>query len=373
MIDPSMKALSDERLKNLQTEMSATRIDLVAIAPTANMRYLLGFAPLADERPTYLLVSQDSYQMVIPTLNADQVESHTGRTSMRWADAIGPEPTLTNALDELGIKPKGIVAADDSMRTDAFLLLQRIIQPQQSLVAGTLMSKLRMLKSEAELDLLAQAADLADRAVAAGAEFCRPGVTELQVASQISAFFKENGAEIVDFTLIASGPHSAFPHHEIGERQLQMGDTIIMDIGATLNGYKSDITRVIQLGEPPAEVQKVYDIVRAANQAGREAAVAGAKARDVDNATRKVIEDAGYGEYFFHRTGHGLGMEVHEPPWITSESDTILEPGMVFSVEPGIYLNGQFGIRIEDIVAVTPEGPCRNLTGTSHDLIVKRF
>ncbi|MDX1521517.1 MAG: M24 family metallopeptidase, partial [Anaerolineae bacterium] len=136
-------------------------------------------------------------------------------------------------------------------------------------------------------------------------------------------------------------------------------------------GYKSDVTRVVQLGQPPEEVQQVYDLVRAANQAGREAVVAGATVADVDRATRTVIEQGGYGEYFFHRTGHGLGLEIHEPPSITSENEMILKPGMVFSVEPGIYLQDKFGIRIEDIVAVTEAGPCRRLTGLGHELIVR--
>jgi Xaa-Pro aminopeptidase len=151
---------------------------------------------------------------------------------------------------------------------------------------------------------------------------------------------------------------------------LQAGDTIIIDIVATLDGYKSDVTRVVHLGEPPPDVRAVYDIVLEANRQGRLAAVAGAKARDVDRAARQVIEDAGYGPYFIHRTGHGLGMEMHEAPWISSDSPTVLAPGMVFSVEPGIYLEGRFGVRIEDIVAVTG-GPCRCLTGLDRALMVK--
>jgi Xaa-Pro aminopeptidase len=353
-----MTDLSGERIKKLQTYMLQAGVDLVAIAPTANMRYLLGFAPLADERPCFLLVGPQATQLVIPEVNAQQVESHTGRKVQRWSDALGPDRVLDQALTELEIKAQGVLAVDDSMRADAFLLLQKVVQPRQSIAAGDLMTELRVCKSAAELELMAQAAALADEAILAGAEACQPGVSEREVASRISTFFRDNGAESVDFTLVASGPNSAFPHHEIGGRRLQPGDTIILDIGATLNGYKSDITRVVQLGEPPAEVQKVHDLVREANQQGRQAAVAGATARQVDQATRRVIEEAGYGQYFFHRTGHGLGMEIHEPPWITAESETVLKPGMVFSVEPGIYLSGQFGIRIEDIVAVT-EGECR--------------
>ncbi len=170
--------------------------------------------------------------------------------------------------------------------------------------------------------------------------------------------------------IVASGPNSAYPHHEVSERQMQPGDVVILDIGATLDGYHSDITRVVSLGEPTEEVQRVYETVLEANRRGRAAAVAGAKAGEVDAAARGVIEDPGYGEYFVHRTGHGLGMEVHERPYIVSRSQTVLRPGMVFSVEPGIYLAGSFGIRIEDIVAVRESGESLCLTGADHGLFV---
>ncbi len=358
------------RLAKLQEEMGQADVALVAIAPTANMRYLLGFAPLADERLCLLLVTPDRVRFVVPELNADQVGARTGMEAIRWTDSAGPEQALTEALSEVELNPPLVLAADAAMRADALLLLQEAAQPERSMSADPLMSTLRMAKSEQELELLAEAAAQADRAMTVGVEACRPDVTERQVAERIARYFREDGAETVNVTLVASGPHSAFPHHEAGERQLEMGDTIIIDIVATLNGYKSDVTRVVQLGEPPTEVRTVYDIVLEANRRGREAARAGARACDVDRAARSVIEEAGYGPTFVHRTGHGLGMDVHEAPWITAESTTVLEPGMVFSVEPGIYLPDRFGVRIEDIVAVT-EGECRCLTGLDHDLIVK--
>jgi Xaa-Pro aminopeptidase len=264
------------------------------------------------------------------------------------------------------------------MRADVLLLLQETIGPQRCVTSGKVMSALRMLKSEREIEALARAAAQADRALMVGAEACQPGVTEREVAEKIADYFRQDGAEAVDVTLVASGPNSAFPHHEASDRILQDGDTILIDIVATLDGYKSDVTRVVHLGEPPPQVRAVHEIVLEANRRGREAAVAGAYARDVDRAARTVIEQAGYGPYFIHRTGHGLGMEVHEEPWISAESSTLLEPGMVFSVEPGIYLEGQFGIRIEDIVVVTDPsatlrtgGECRCLTGLDRALIVK--
>jgi Xaa-Pro aminopeptidase len=358
------------RLEQLQEEMARANVDLAAIAPTSNMRYLLGFSPLADERLCLLLVTPDRIRFVVPDLNADQVEARTGRKSIRWTDSAGPEQALTEALGQLDMDGLLTLVADAAMRADALLLLQEAARPERCISAASLMSALRMRKSEKEVELLARAAAQADRALLAGVEACRPGVTEREVAERIARYFREDGAETVDVTLVASGPNSAFPHHEAGGRQLEMGDTIIIDIVATLNGYKSDVTRVVHLGEPPSDLRTVYDTVLEANRRGREAAKAGARASDVDRAARSVIEQAGYGPYFVHRTGHGLGMDMHEAPWISAESTTTLEPGMVFSVEPGIYLPGRFGVRIEDIVAVT-EGECRCLTGLDHALIVK--
>jgi Xaa-Pro aminopeptidase len=360
-----------ERLARLQAQAAETGVDLVALAPTPNMRYLLGFAPLADERLCTLLVTPHNTCLVAPDLTAPQIEARTGMSTIRWADAGGPLLALRQAATALGIGPGLVLAADAAMRADALMLIQEVVDPVHSLPAAEIMSALRTRKSDEEIEALARAAAQADRAMMAGADACRPGVTEREVAEKIATYFRQDGAEFVDVTLVASGPNSAFPHHEAGDRRLQVGDTIILDIVATLDGYKSDVTRVVQLGEPPADVLSVYDIVLEANRQGRLAAVAGARAQDVDRATRQVIERAGYGPYFIHRTGHGLGMEMHEAPWISADSPTVLEPGMVFSVEPGIYLEGRFGIRIEDIVVVT-EGESRCLTGLDHGLIVKR-
>jgi Xaa-Pro aminopeptidase len=345
-----------DRVKALQASMVATGIDLVAIAPTANMRYLVGFAPIMDERFCALLIGQKKSRAVIPELNADQVQAHTGINPMRWTDAEGARHTLQQALQEMGIKPGAILSADDTMRADSLLLLQEMINPMRSVAAGQIMTPLRIHKSEVEIEMLQRSAVLADKALMAGVEVCRPT-------------FRNGGAEAIDFVIVASGPNGAFPHHETGDRVLQEGDTIVIDIGASLDSYKSDITRMVHLGRPSDEVIAVYDAVLEANTMARQAAVAGKTAREVDLSARETLEKAGYGPYFVHRTGHGLGLETHEPPWITSTSQTVLEPGMVFSIEPGVYIVGKLGIRIEDIVVVT-DGECLNLTGLDHELIV---
>lgn len=360
-----------ERLSNLQSYMQEVEVDLVAIAPTPNMRYLLGFAPLHDERPCALLVRPDKTSLVVPQLNADEVESHTGLEAIRWTDAEGPDKALSTAFKNVGVKPGGVLAADDTMRADVLMLFQEMIEPSQSIPASEVIGPLRMRKSEEEVEGLQRAAEMADKAVLVGVEAIRAGVTEREVAEKIANYFSSQGADSVAFTIVSSGPNGAFPHHLFSDRVIEDGDMIVVDIGAPLNGYQSDVTRMVHVGEPTDEERSVYDLVLEANTKGREAAMAGGRARDVDAAARTVISEAGYGPNFLHRTGHGLGLEVHEPPWITGESDTVLEPGMVFSVEPGVYLQGKFGVRIEDIVMVTENGECHCFTGLERELIIR--
>ncbi|MCL4295558.1 MAG: Xaa-Pro peptidase family protein [Anaerolineae bacterium] len=356
------------RLFQLQTMMQAANIDLVAIGPTANMRYLLGYVPHPDERLCLLLISSERVKLVVPTLNAGDVAAHTDLPLEQWPDAEGPFQALRRAVSGLPIKR---LAIDGTMRADFLLpLLAATNQPEAITVEG-LLAPLRARKSAEEIEALALAAAQAGRAMQAAMEACRPGVTEAEVAWIVEETFRKDGAEAVTFSLVASGPHGAFPHHHSGPRRLQGGDAVIIDIGATLNGYQSDITRMVFIGEPPADFLRAYEAVLAANERGRAAVRPGIMAQEVDRATRSTLEAAGYGDYFIHRTGHGLGLEIHEAPYIMAGSELTLEVGMVFSVEPGIYLPGQFGIRIEDIVAVTETG-ARTLTGFDRQLVIKK-
>jgi Xaa-Pro aminopeptidase len=360
---------SADRLRRLQEQMVASGVDLVAIGPTANMRYLLGFMPLALKRLCVLLVSSKATRLIAGTLNAVELEAHTGMEAIPWTDSDGPYPTVVKELKTFGMPQVSVLAVDDTMHAAALLLLQEVFSPRKSVAAGPLLDTLRICKTETEIEALARSAAQADRAFRVGADACHPGMTEREVANKIATYFLQDGAEAVDFTIVASGPNGAFPHHHPVDRRLQSGDAVVIDIGATLDGYKSDVCRTVYLGEPPAEVCAAYQAVLEANQCAHQAAIAGVHARTVDHAARNSLERAGYASYFLHRTGHGLGLETHEPPWITSESDTLLKPGMVFSIEPGVYLSGKFGIRIEDIVVVT-EDKCRCLTGLDHELII---
>ncbi len=359
--------LTQERLQALQARMQENKIDLAAVGPTANMRYLLGFAPHPDERVCLLLVSQRAVRMVTPTLNQAEIAAHTDVELVGWADADGPKGALRQAL--AGWPSPRSLAVDGPMRADFLLNLQQVISPAQTQPLDPIISPLRQRKSTEEVEGLARAAAQADRATRAAVNACKPGVTEAEVAWAVEAAFRQDGADAVDFTIIASGPNGAYPHHHSGERKLQRGDAIIIDIGATLNGYKSDITRMVHLGQPSAEFRQAYAAVLQANERARAAIRPGVTAGEIDRMARSSLEAAGYGPYFTHRLGHGIGLEVHEEPWIMAGNSTVLEEGMAFSVEPGVYLVGKFGVRIEDIVLVTQSG-VRTLTGFDHALAI---
>lgn len=357
-----------ERLEALQGRMQDLQVDMVAVGPTANMRYLLGFMPHPDERLCLLLIEKDKTRMVVPALNAEDIAAHTDQELVIWSDAEGPEQALRKILHPA--YTPGTLAVDGAMRADFLIHLQTLAKPEKVIPTEGLISPLRLRKSPEEIQALAHAAEQADRAMQAGVDACLPGVTEAEVAWVVETAFRQDGAEIVDFTLIAAGPNGAYPHHHAGEHALQRGDAIILDIGATLDGYKSDITRMVYLGNPTAEFLKAFDAVSEANQRARAAVQVGKTAGDIDGVARGILEQAGYGQYFTHRTGHGLGLEGHEPPWIMSGEGTELEEGMVFSIEPGVYLAGKFGVRVEDIVAVSKSG-ARTLTGFDHSLVIK--
>jgi Xaa-Pro aminopeptidase len=193
------------------------------------------------------------------------------------------------------------------------------------------------------------------------------GRPESEVAADLAGFLREHGHSEIDFTVVGSGLNGANPHHEFGERVIEEGDMVVLDFGGLKDGYASDTTRTVHVGEPTDDEREVYEVVRRAQQAGFEAVRPGVECQEIDRAARRVIADAGYGEQFIHRTGHGIGLTTHEPPYMVEGDTNPLERGMCFSIEPGVYLPGKFGVRIEDIVTVTDDGG-RRFNDTSHDL-----
>jgi len=358
-----------KRVRRLQELIVAEEVDLVAIGPTTHMRYLLGNAPYPDERLCLLLISRDELQMIVPKLNEETIASFTDIELIPWEDAKGPKSALQASL--LSKKKVERLAIDGAMRADFLLPLLSIIEPEEIPSADPIISSLRIRKSPEEIEALFRAAQQADRAMQAAIDACRPGVTEKEVAWEAEVAFRKEGAEAVAFTIVAAGANGAHPHHHSGEKVMKDGEGVIIDIGASLNGYMSDITRTVHLGEPGEEFRRVYDVVLQANEEGRSAVRPGVAAGEIDTAARRVIEEAGYGPFFIHRTGHGIGLDTHEAPWIMQGGEQALEPGMAFSVEPGIYLPGKLGVRIEDIVVVVDEG-VRTLTEYDHHAVVKK-
>jgi Xaa-Pro aminopeptidase len=351
-----------QRRTRLQSALTEAGLAMCAVAPTDNIRWLLGFSPHPDERLCLLLVTPDRVLMVAPALNAEDIAARAPELELvRWADADGPADALAQALETAGVSGTVRVAADPEMRADHLLALQSAL-PQATAVDGgpALFGPLRVTKDAAEIEAMRRSATLADAAIRAAWAACAPGVSERTVAEAIDEAFRAGGAE-PEFAIVGGGEHSAYPHHETGARALTQGDAVVIDLGARLGGYYSDITRMAFVGQPGERYREVHAVVEAAVQAAMAAARPGATCGAVDAAARGVIEDAGYGEYFVHRTGHGLGLSVHEQPWIAAGSEVEMLPGMVHSIEPGIYMPGQFGIRLEDIVVITDDG-CERLS-----------
>jgi D-alanyl-D-alanine dipeptidase len=281
-----------------------------------------------------------------------------------WTDGSDPYLATARLLD-----PAGRYAVSDSAWAMHLLGLQDRLPKSRYVSMTDALPMLRAVKDADELTRLAGAAEAADAAYYDLLEIEFAGRTETELGAELADLLRTHGHSQVDFTVVGSGPNGASPHHEIGPRVIANGDMVVLDFGGLKDGYGSDTTRTVHVGEPDEEERKVHDIVRAAQQAGFEAVRPGAACQDIDRAARAVITDAGYGEYFIHRTGHGIGLTTHEPPYLVEGEAQPLVPGMCFSVEPGIYLPGRFGVRIEDIVTVTEDGG-RRLNRTPHEMAI---
>lgn len=340
------------RMANLRARMAATDTDLVVIGPSSHMLYLADLSPHGDERPVLLMVSKAFAGFLMPGLNVDSARQHTDLPFFAWADADGPNAALAELLAATGVpRVNPSIVLDETMRADFALLVLDALPGARRRFTQDTVGYLRSRKDEAEYDALKKSAVLNDAAMAAGFAALRPGVTEIEVATAIRDFYKANGAT-TEFCSVCFGPNGAFPHHHTGDTRLRDGDAVLIDTGARIHGYPSDMTRVGFFGTAPEGFGQIHSILDRAVDAAIAAAKSGVKASEVDKAARDVITAAGYGPNFLHRTGHGLGIDVHETPFITATSETVLDEGMVFSIEPGIYLQGQFGLRLEEIVII---------------------
>jgi Xaa-Pro aminopeptidase len=299
--------------------------------------------------------------MIVPALERPGAEP--APVELRdWADGDDAYAAAAGLLD-----PHGAYAVSDSAWAMHVLGLQRTLPGSRYVSMTDALPTLRAVKDDEELERMAAAGAAADAAFEEIATSRFSGRTEAEIAAELARLLLAHGHERAEFTIVASGPNGANPHHEESDRVVEEGDMVVMDFGGMKDGYGSDTTRTVHVGEPTEEEAEVYEVVRRAQQAGFEAVRPGAACQDVDRAARGVIAEAGYGEQFIHRTGHGIGLTVHEPPYIIEGETRPIEPGMCFSIEPGIYLPGRFGVRIEDIVAATAGGG-RRLNDTSREL-----
>ncbi|MDQ7807783.1 Xaa-Pro peptidase family protein [Amycolatopsis sp. A133] len=359
------------RLDRARAAAAAASTDALLIAPGSDLRYLLGQAGGSFERLTTLVVPADGTPaLVVPKLEApgyaDVPADELGVELLTWVDGDDPYKLVA---DRLG-KP-GRVAVSDFTPALHVLALRAALGEAEQTLAGPVVRELRMRKDAAEIASLREAGAAIDRVHARVHEWLRPGRTEAEVGADIAAAIVEEGHVRADFVIVGSGPNGASPHHDVSERVINKGDVVVVDIGGPLPaGYNSDSTRTYAVGEPrDADVAETYAVLQRAQAAAVAAVKPGVTAEAVDAAARDVIAEAGFGEYFIHRTGHGIGLDVHEEPYIIAGNGLPLEPGMAFSVEPGIYQPGRWGARIEDIVIVTEDG-VESVNNQPHELVV---
>jgi Xaa-Pro aminopeptidase len=349
--------------------------DLLVLTPGSDLRYLTGYNAHAMERLTALAVPREGEPfLVVPRLEAQMVDASPagalGLMVLAWDETDDPFALLASAATaRLGTAPKRVAVGARTWAEHA-LGVARALPGCALELASPVVDRLRMVKTPPEVEELAAAGAAIDRVHARMASMLKVGRTEAQVGADIARAIVEEGHVTADFTIVGSGPNGASPHHELSDRVVEAGDLVVVDIGGmTATGYFSDCTRTYVVGGAPApDVAEWYAVLQAAQAAGTAAVRPGVTAEQIDAVTRRVIDDAGWGEHFIHRTGHGIGMDVHEAPYIVAGNPLPLEPGMAFSVEPGIYLAGRCGARIEDIVVCTDDG-VRSLNEGSRELV----
>lgn len=343
------------RLERVQQAMQRDGTDLLLVGPSADLRWLVGYHALALERLTLLLVpATGEATLVTPRLETPRATAAGVADHATIADYGETDDPIALVADLAGTD-HGTVAVQDRLWTSFTLQLQGALDAATWLPGSAVTGPLRLRKDPAEVAALHAVGEAIDAVHARVPGWLRPGRTEQEVGRDIAEAIRESHDE-VNFVIVAGGPNGASPHHETGDRVLQDGDAVVVDIGGTLDGYCSDETRNYVLGQPDPAYAELHEVLEAAQQAAVDHARPGVTAASVDAAARDLLDEHGYAEQFLHRTGHGIGVEEHEAPWIVAGNDQVLEPGMAFSIEPGIYVADTHGARIEDIVVVTEDG-----------------
>lgn len=358
------------RLAAVQEATAKAGLDALLLTPGPDLRYVSGYDAKPLERLTCLVVpaAAEPYMMVprleLPAAQASPA-ARLGLDFVAWDETDDPYRIAARRLGEVAR-----VGLADRMWAMSSLRFRDALPGAEQVLAGSVLRELRMRKSPGEVAALREAGEAIDSVHRQVPGFLRAGRTEREVARDIAEAILAAGHDTVDFVIVASGPNGASPHHEVSDRVIQPGEPVVVDIGGQLhNGYCSDSTRTYSLGEPPADFAAFYEVLRRAQAAACDAVRPGVPCESIDAAAREIIAEAGYGEYFIHRTGHGIGIETHEEPYIVAGNGEPMEAGFAFSVEPGIYLPGRHGARIEDIVVCTESGGER-LNTTTRELVI---
>ena len=358
------------RLDTLGKSAVAAGVDAVVVTPGADLQYLTGYDAMPLERLTALVVRAGTNPvMVVPALEvlaalASPI-SAIGIDIRTWEEGEDAQALVASLVP--GAKR---VALDDLMWAEKVLKLRAAMPAAEQVLAGSLIAPMRMRKDAAEVAALREAGAAIDAVHAQVPTWLRAGRTEAEVGRDIAEAIIAAGHLTVDFVIVGSGPNGASPHHAVSDRVIERGDAVVVDIGGMMpSGYRSDCTRMYVVGEPTPEYVARYGVLQTAQQAARDAVRPGVSCEAVDAAARTVLEDAGLGELFFHRTGHGIGLQTHEEPYIITGNTLPLEPGMAFSIEPGFYDAGLHGARIEDIVVCTEDG-YESMNSSTRDLVV---
>ena len=348
-----------ERLQRMVERQRASGLDCVTLVPGPNLRYLSGLTLFMSERPIVAFFpARGRPAVLLPELERGRAVEMAGEgiDFYPYSDEAGYGPAFTRAAVGLDLNGKRVAVEVLHMRVLELRALQAAAPGAAFVSLEETMPGLRVIKDRDEIEAIHAAIAVTEQALHTLPTWVRIGMTERQIAERLTREMLSAGAEGVAFMIVVAGPNGADPHAGPSDRPLQGGDLMTIDCGAVLDGYIADITRTWAVGQVVSELREIYEVVLRANVAGRSAARPGVAAQEVDRAARKVIEDAGYGKFFIHRTGHGLGVETHEPPYMVEGNEQLLEPGMVFTVEPGVYLPGVGGVRIEDDVVVTQDG-----------------
>jgi len=363
---------TEARIDKLKAIMRAASLDVIVLIPGPNHRYLTGAEHYVLERPIVTFYSLDQSPIaVIPELEIPLFERHpTPAELISYTDAEGYEGAFRSALDRVGARGKVIGVEGLFMRFFEGEIIRQSAPAATVVDATAPLAELRMRKDADEIASLRTAIDISERSLQALFDEVQVGMSEIEAAAILEGHIRALGGDGLSFgTILHAGGNTALPHSGPLAYRIQHGDPLIVDFGATYKGYCADITRTVFVGAASAEQRAFYDVVQKANEAGRGAARPGVTCESVDMAARQVFIDAGYEHLIRHRTGHGLGLEAHEAPYIVLGNRRVLEPGMVFTIEPGIYRIGEIGVRIEDNMLITEDG-AESLTTFTRDLLV---